>query len=233
MAFKQVTDRLYQLSIGAVNCFLWNGPELVLVDTGYPGSAHKIVEGINRLGKTIGDLDHIIVTHCHPDHAGSLAHLKKISDAKTYLHPLDAKLVRQGISGRDYGEPSPGLVNRGIYHFFIRGFDRTIQSSPVDVEVTDGGRVADGLLLIYTPGHTEGHLSVLIPDEGVLVAGDLCANLVGLSWSPFYENRTHAIQSLAKVWAHEFETCCFGHGRIISKKANRRLEKRFKRYTKK
>jgi ribonuclease BN (tRNA processing enzyme) len=50
-------------------------------DAGVPGSAAKIVRAIESLGRTPADIRHIIVTHCHPDHAGSLAAIKRLTTA--------------------------------------------------------------------------------------------------------------------------------------------------------
>src|ERR1044071_3563398 len=92
----QIVEGLWQVGPGSVNVFPLDQGELTLIDTGLPGSADKIVAAIESIGKKVTDLKHIIVTHCHPDHAGSVAALKKMSGARVYMHPVDAAMVRKG-----------------------------------------------------------------------------------------------------------------------------------------
>ena len=81
MAAKLIVEGLWQISLGTVNAFLIDSGsgELTLIDSGLPESAGKIVRAVESLGKRAADIRHIIVTHCHPDHAGSLAAIKRPS----------------------------------------------------------------------------------------------------------------------------------------------------------
>jgi glyoxylase-like metal-dependent hydrolase (beta-lactamase superfamily II) len=51
---------------------LVRGREAAVVDTGVAGSAPKIEEGLTAAGLAWGDVGHVILTHYHPDHAGSI-----------------------------------------------------------------------------------------------------------------------------------------------------------------
>jgi glyoxylase-like metal-dependent hydrolase (beta-lactamase superfamily II) len=51
---------------------LVRGREAAVVDTGVAGSAPKIEDGLTAAGLTWGDVGHVILTHYHPDHAGSI-----------------------------------------------------------------------------------------------------------------------------------------------------------------
>ena len=71
-ATTQVLEGLWQINLGAVNAFLIDSGGLTLIDTGTPNSEGKIVAAIESIGKKVTDLEHIIVTHCHADHSGSV-----------------------------------------------------------------------------------------------------------------------------------------------------------------
>jgi len=73
---KLIALEVYQINLGAVNAFLIAGKSLTLVDTGYKGSEQKIVQAIQKIDRSIDELKQIIITHHHPDHAGSAARLK-------------------------------------------------------------------------------------------------------------------------------------------------------------
>jgi glyoxylase-like metal-dependent hydrolase (beta-lactamase superfamily II) len=78
MAANAVVPGLWEVPLGFVNAFLLeteNG--LALIDTGVAGSADKILEVVRATGRAPADIRHILMTHCHGDHAGSLAELKR------------------------------------------------------------------------------------------------------------------------------------------------------------
>src|SRR5260370_14718819 len=115
MPLKPMAPGVYMIALGYVNAFLLEGDDgLVLIDTGVPGSAGKILAAAAELGKQPSDIRHILVTHCHADHSGSLAALKQATAAPAYMHPLDAAMVRQGPVMRAM-RPAPGLL-AGLVH---------------------------------------------------------------------------------------------------------------------
>jgi glyoxylase-like metal-dependent hydrolase (beta-lactamase superfamily II) len=73
----KIADGLYVIPVGPVNTFLLDSPDgCALIDTGVSGSAAGILRALYELDKQPRDLRHIILTHAHPDHIGSLAALK-------------------------------------------------------------------------------------------------------------------------------------------------------------
>src|SRR6476660_9403720 len=73
MALKQLAPGAYMLPLGFVNAFFLEGRDgLVLIDTGIPGSAEKILAAVRELGRQPADIRHILLTHVHADHTGSL-----------------------------------------------------------------------------------------------------------------------------------------------------------------
>ena len=59
------------LIIGEAGC--------IVVDTGVPGSEHKIERVLAQRGLGLRDIKLIVVTHAHGDHAGSAARLRELS----------------------------------------------------------------------------------------------------------------------------------------------------------
>ena len=66
---------------------------LLLVDTGLPGSAKRILGFIEGLGRQPRDLRDIVLTHCDIDHVGSVAELKARTGARVAIHELDAEVL--------------------------------------------------------------------------------------------------------------------------------------------
>lgn len=82
----------------------------------------------------------------------------------------------------------------------------------------DGDQVF-GLDIIETPGHTPGHISVLDPTAGVLVAGDAINGEGGGVAGPdpgFSEDIEMANASVAKLAGFDFEVILFGHGEPVT-----------------
>lgn len=224
---ERIVEQVYRVRLGWVNAFLIARPEqLTLVDCGRPGQAHLIGQAIEQLGFSWGDLRHILVTHCHPDHTGSLAAVQKLApQATTYMGPIDAALVREGIAvpvERPL-RPAPGLHHALLFHALVRTVPRYVDPARVDREVFDGQRleIAGGVTALYTPGHTLGHVSYLWHARGgVMFAGDVAASIWGLGYSLAYEDFERGQQTIAELVEHPSECICFGHGKAVLRRGD-------------
>jgi glyoxylase-like metal-dependent hydrolase (beta-lactamase superfamily II) len=136
--------------------------------------------------------------------------VKGKTGARVVMHPVDAAEVRKGGRGRAMSFRGPMTVFNGI-------FKGEIKLAPADVEdeVEDGDVLPGGLRVVHTPGHSDGHLSLLWPERGLLIAGDTCWHLTRLAYMPFYVDFEEAKRSLAKLARLDFEVACFGHGRPL------------------
>ena len=133
------------VSLGMVKVFVLQGNRPVLVDTGTPGNAGRVLAGLDRQGVKPEDISLIIITHSHADHYGSLAELKHTIKAPVAVHRLDAESMRAGASV----EPDVLLEDE----FDLRQYG-----------------VAGNL--IWTPGHSRGSVSIMM-SSGEAVVGDL------------------------------------------------------------
>jgi glyoxylase-like metal-dependent hydrolase (beta-lactamase superfamily II) len=230
MAATVVVPGLWEVSLGFVNAFLLetdNG--LALIDTGVKGSAEKILEVVRATGRAPADIRHILVTHCHSDHTGSLAELKRLTGASAAMHPVDAAMVRAGKTSRPL-TPAPGLINGILGRLLLRFAPTSIEAAEVEHEVQDGETlpIAGGLQAVHAPGHCAGQLAFLWPQHGgVLITADAAANAFGLALHPVYEDLAEGKRSLAKLAALEFEVACFGHGRPIRSGASGRFRQKW------
>lgn len=229
MIAKPIVPDLYTLTLGNVNAFLLTAGEWTLIDTGFPGSADKILQAVRSLGRKPEEIRHILVTHCHPDHAGSLAALKQATDAITYAHPLDAAEIRAGAVAKRL-IPTPRLLQRILYWLFIRNSSPTYPAASIDREIKDGDllSIAGGLRVIHAPGHSAGQVVFFWPQHGgVLFAADACANLPRLDYSLGYDDFAQGQRTLVMLAQLEFAAVCFGHGAAITQGAMPKFRKRW------
>jgi len=151
-------DTVEGLRVG--NAYLVRGAEgLLLVDSGTPGSAKRILASIERIGAKPSDLRHIVLTHWHPDHMGSAAELRRLTGAEVAVHELDAPV----LAGRE--RPAKG---RRAMSLLLRVFRVTPLVADVALR---SGDVIGGLEIIHVPGHTAGSIALRRAD-GVVFSGD-------------------------------------------------------------
>ncbi len=227
---RRILPSLYRLRLGLVNAFLIEDErELILIDSGYPGDAARILKAVSECAGPGKKLAHIFVTHCHADHSGSLAEVQKATGARVYMHPADAEKIRAGETRRPW-QPTPGPFNWVLFQVFVKNAPSHVEPCGVDAEVTDRQRVAlaGGINVIHTPGHSAGHIALLWERHGgVLFVGDAASNIPNLRMSIVHEDLAEGRASLQKLAGMDFEHACFGHGGTISGGASRRFAARF------
>jgi glyoxylase-like metal-dependent hydrolase (beta-lactamase superfamily II) len=151
-------DMVEGLRVG--NAYLVRGAEgLLLVDSGTPGSAKRILASIARIGANPSDLRYIVLTHWHPDHMGGVAELKRQTGAQVSIHELDAPV----LAGRE--RPAKGRRTMGLLL-------RVFRVAPLVADVAlRSGDVIGGLEVIHVPGQTAGSIALRRAD-GVVLSGD-------------------------------------------------------------
>ncbi len=144
------------------------------------------------------------------------------------MHPDDAAQLREGVRMRPL-DPGPGRVRSVIAKTAGRRPIPASDSIAVEHEVNDGETLPfAGLQVISTPGHTAGHLSLLLPrDGGVLFVGDCATNYGRLGYGPIYEDVAAGEESLHRLAGLEFDVAAFSHGRPIRAHASDRFRKRW------
>lgn len=227
-AATAVVPGLWIVPLGAVNAYLHEGGDgLTVIDTGYAHSEAKLAAAIRAIGRQPTDVRQIIATHAHVDHVGSLAALKRLTNAPALMHPVDAAMTRVGDAYRPL-RPSPGIVNGLIGRLILWTSARTVEPAAVDREVADGEVLPGGLRAIHAPGHCAGQVVLHWPEHGgVLVAADAAAHVIGLAPSPAYEDLALGLRTLARLAALDFEVAVFGHGRPIRAGASARFRAKF------
>jgi hydroxyacylglutathione hydrolase len=217
----KITDRIYLVpGVRGANSYVFLGKEaLVLVDTGMNGNASRIIEFVGELRKEPVSIAYIVLTHSDMDHAGSAAQLKELTQAKVAIHRSDAPRLS--------GEMKPKDVKgaMGVLFAIMTPFMRVKPVKP-DILLEDLDMITE-LTVVHTPGHTDGSVSLYLPNEALFVGDALRTNKKGLPTlviSAMTANLSQAKESVRKLSELEFECLLPGHGQPIISNASAKLK---------
>src|SRR5215210_3745264 len=195
-----------------------------LVDAGLPGQAEAIGTALVEAGIGVRDLRRIIFTHQDLDHVGSGAALVRQSGATVLAHPADSPHIDGSLR---LLKPSPEMLEQRPQ---MREVLERLEPVGVDEHLEDGARLdlAGGIRVIFTPGHTPGHISLYLERPKVLIAGDALTaeggSLNGPNQPMTPEMRT-ALQSIRRLADLEIDTIVCYHGGVVSENANGQLRR--------
>jgi len=194
---KEVIPDIYQLQLptadfppGYVNAYLIQGNnKWLLIDTGWDTKEVlvSLKKQLDEIGISVKDIAQIALTHSHTDHAGLAGRLKRLSHAQIYLHKLEIDITKfrfvsadklcgdkflqqtdqllrtHGVPVSELAEPQTLLPEMTLLPF-------------PDITLQGGETISIGAFnfqVLWTPGHSPGHISLYEPTRKILFSGDL------------------------------------------------------------
>jgi glyoxylase-like metal-dependent hydrolase (beta-lactamase superfamily II) len=171
----------------AVNAYLIEGDKgCLLVDTGWnTNQAFSAMERqLREIGLGFENISLILITHFHPDHYGLAGRLVQVSKAKVALHQVEKDFIDSRYMNMDglldqtaeilrtNGVPEKDLPRLQKASLGVRQY-----VSPISPEVVlQGGEIiGQGQFqfeVVWTPGHSPGHVCLLERTRKILISGD-------------------------------------------------------------
>lgn len=225
LGFAQVNYSCYTIMApfhGGGNVFLYllKGDRIAVVDTGVEHTPSEVLQpALAGMGLALSDIDLILNTHAHLDHAGGNGEMKKLSRASICLHRDDlfmadsvqaqvefmtAPLIALDFSREAVGERAEHTIAN------------TGQAVGADVVLSEDDTVDLGkgivLRVVHNPGHTPGSISYFWESEGIMLTGDGVPGMGSRPGGyPLYFDACSYRRSLAKLSRMDFRMMCLGH----------------------
>ena len=155
---------------------IWDDDHLVLIDTVMPGQEGTLREAVLKAGFPLEKITTVIITHQDIDHIGCAKALAELG-AEIFAYETEAPYI-QGDKTSIRVTDAESRIN-DLTEAEREFFERTKKDARrlyvhVDLPLKDNETldICGGIKVIHTPGHTPGHISLLLKRDNILVAGD-------------------------------------------------------------
>lgn len=217
-------ERDGQTMVFNVSLLLDNAHGPALVDTGLPGQAAQIAAALAEQGLAVADLRRIIITHQDFDHVGTLHELVQASRAQVLAHASEAPFI-DGTELPRFAHPELQAQRPEL-----RAIVEAFRPTPVDLLLHDDTRLdlAGGVRVVFTPGHTPGHISLYLERTRTLIAGDALVAQDGRLHGPLPQasmDMPRALQSVRRLAELDIATIICYHGGVVADDAGGQLRR--------
>jgi glyoxylase-like metal-dependent hydrolase (beta-lactamase superfamily II) len=219
-------------SLGLINVYLvtlesgW-----LLIDCGMQTEAcfQALTRAVERLGFAWAEIHRILLTHIHPDHMGLAMRLVELTGAPLEMHQADNELLA-GVADRKRHQEwqSEVLASAGVspemnarVHLSLVEMQESYQWLKPS-RLLSGGETystAHGPLeVIWTPGHSPGHICLYDRERRVLLSGDHILEHISpnIGWHPGHDTLGEFLASLDLIASLEVDLILPSHGAPFS-----------------
>ncbi|MBN8518435.1 MBL fold metallo-hydrolase [Accumulibacter sp.] len=172
------------------------GELAALVDAGCGRATDRLLQNIEAAGVVPEQIRHLLLTHCHYDHSGGAAGLRRRFGWPVALHALEAPYLESGDD----------RVSAAAW------YGEHLAACPVDVRLADGERFFLGqrsLQALHLPGHSPGSVAYLVESDGRRVV--FAQDVHGPLHPDLLSKRSDYQASLRKLLALQADILCEGH----------------------
>lgn len=214
-------------------CLIGSGDAQVLVDTGYPHTAEALLQQLAH-----HHLDAVLLTHDDFDHVGGLSALRaaypelpfwsSVPEAAALSGRVPSERLQQAQAGFAM-LPEEMQESAKAFIAMLRTQARFEMASTWQ----DGEACLPGWQVVYTPGHTRGHISLFAAESAALIAGDALVFADGqldIANPQYTLDLPEAVRSVMRLKALQPERILCYHGGWVEGDLSNLLEDLLNRY---
>ncbi|MCA0308332.1 MAG: MBL fold metallo-hydrolase [Actinobacteria bacterium] len=217
----RLADGLHRVGNDIVACYLVADADgVTLFDAGLAGQWNEFLAELAAMGRTLGDVRAVVLTHGDEDHLGFAERLRRDHGVPVWVHEADAGRARgEGKPPTAWGRVRPLPLLRFLGYAAGRGGLRTTYLREVRT-FTAGERlpVPGAPLVVAMPGHSPGSVALHVPALDAVVVGDALTTRHVLTGeegprpAPFTDDPQAALDSLAALERLDARWVLPGHG---------------------
>lgn len=160
----------------------------ILVDAGWatPSNWEAFLDQLAAIDVAVDEIETVVATHSHGDHVGLLTRLQEITEVSVMVHPFDRvshtpmyDILEERIpylwSWLEYNGVPPATID----HIRTEGEPQFPRGNPGSIDFDTRAEPGSVLTvagrewtLLWTPGHSPGHICLFDTQRGVLLSGD-------------------------------------------------------------
>ena len=219
----EIAPRIHRIgSDSIVNAYLIEeAGEVTIIDAGVPGYYDDIPRELEAMGRTVSDVQALVLTHGHTDHIGFAERLRRERHVRVSVHEADAALARGEVPNPAKGTgpmklaPMLGFLWFSLLHGALRTPHLTEVATFGDGATLD---VPGSPRVILVPGHTPGSAALDVAALDALFVGDALATYAvttgrrGPGIAPFTADAATARESLTRLLPTRARLVLPGHG---------------------
>jgi len=195
--------QIFTIKIGINRCYLVKDEGTILLDAGTPNRIHAFQKSFERLPILPNEIGLILLTHGDFDHVGSAKDLKALTGAKIAIHEHDRLNFESSLFNFPPGVTSWGHLLRSILNPILKKVLPSIPAEKADIvlDENDYSLIDFGIpgKIVYTPGHTQGSVSVLL-ETGEAFVGCLAHNNLPFRFRPGLPIFAEDIERVKESW---------------------------------
>jgi len=180
---RDIAPGIHLLQHASTNAYLIEqGGSITLVDALFPSSHRHLERALSALGRSPADVRALVLTHAHFDHLGMAAGLRD-AGVPIWLHPADAPIAAHPYS---YRPARPRLLYPLRFPAALPILTAMVSVGALSVQgIREHSALEHGATLdvpgaprvLATPGHTDGHVALHLPDRDAVIVGDALVTL--------------------------------------------------------
>ncbi|MFE7843946.1 MBL fold metallo-hydrolase [Microbacterium sp. NPDC057407] len=217
----ELGPHLHRIGNDIVAAYLVVAPDgITVIDAGLPGHWTDLTAELATIGRSLGDVKGVVLTHGDSDHLGFAERLRREHGVPVFVHAADADRARGGDKPKTAMGPMRLGPTAGFFAYALRKRGWRTEYLTEVVEVADGDvlDLPGAPRIIGLPGHSPGSIAVHVPlAEAVFVGDALTTRHVltgrpGPQPAPFTDEPDQALTSLDRLAGIEATWVLPGHG---------------------